>query len=74
MIYPAPLSSGDRVAVTAPSSGVLPALHGRLDVVLGHLRAQGFELVEGCCLRDEVASASAPADERAAELMAQRAG
>ena len=70
MIYPAPLRSGDRVAVTAPSSGVLPALHARLDVVLGHLRAQGFRVTEGRCLRDEVASASAPADERAAELMA----
>ena len=70
MIYPAPLRSGDRVAVTAPSSGVLPALHARLDVVLGHLRAQGFRVTEGRCLRAEVASASAPAHERAVELMA----
>lgn len=70
MIYPAPLRPGARIAVTAPSSGVQPALHARLDLVLAHLRAQGFEVVEGRCLRDEVASASAPADERAAELMA----
>ena len=70
MIYPAPLFPGARIAVTAPSSGVQPALHARLGLVLAHLRAQGFEIVEGHCLRNEVASASAPADERAAELMA----
>lgn len=70
MIYPAPLLPGARIAVTAPSSGVQPALHARLNLVLANLRAQGFQVVEGLCLRNEVASASAPADERAAELMA----
>jgi len=70
MIYPAPLLPGARIAVTAPSSGVQPALHARLDLVLGHLRAQGFSVVEGSCLRNETASASAPADQRAEELMA----
>lgn len=67
--YPAPLSRGARIGVTAPSSGVLPPLHRRLELVLGHLRAQGFEVEEGQCLRDEQHSASASADERAAELM-----
>lgn len=67
--YPAPLKPGDRIAVTAPSSGVPAALHPRLDRVLGHLRAQGFAVEEGRCLRDEVRSASASADARAAELM-----
>lgn len=69
-IYPAPLQPGSRIAVTAPSSGVEPPLHARLDLVLGHLRAQGFVVEEGCCLRDERHSASASADERATELMA----
>jgi muramoyltetrapeptide carboxypeptidase LdcA involved in peptidoglycan recycling len=67
--YPAPLRAGDRIVVTAPSSGVEPPLHRRLNLVIGHLRAQGFVVEEGRCLRDERASASAPADERAAELM-----
>lgn len=67
---PAPLVPGARIVVTAPSSGVLPPLHRRLDLVLAHLRAQGFVVEEGRCLRDERRSASAPADERAAELMA----
>lgn len=69
--YPAPLGPGSRIVVTAPSSGVLPALHARLDLNIGHLRSQGFVVEEGRCLRDEQRSASAPAAERAAELMQQ---
>ena len=68
--YPAPLKRGDLIAVTAPSSGVPQALHARLDLVLEHLRSQGFRVEEGHCLRDEVRSASASAEARAAELMA----
>jgi muramoyltetrapeptide carboxypeptidase len=67
--YPAPLVAGARIAVTAPSSGVEPPCHARLDLALGHLRAQGFIVEEGRCLRAEVQDASAPADVRAAELM-----
>ena len=69
VIYPAPLRPGGRVVVSAPSSGVQPSLHARLDLALAHLRAQGFVVEEGQCLRDERQSASAPAAERAAELM-----
>ena len=68
--YPPPLTPGALIAVAAPSSGVEPSLHRRLDIVLQHLRDQGFRVEEGRCLRDEVDSASAPPDERAAELMA----
>lgn len=67
--YPKPLSPGDVIVVTAPSSGVEPALHRRLDLVLDHLRAQGFVVEEGVCLREEIRSASASAGARAAELM-----
>ena len=68
-IYPSPLHPGARIAVTAASSGVLPALHPRLDLVVGHLRTQGFDVVEDQCLRGECLSASAPPDAPAAELM-----
>jgi len=68
-LYPAPLRPGSRIAVTAPSSGVRPPLHPRLDLNLAHLRAQGFDVEEGHCLRDEHLSASASADVRATELM-----
>ena len=67
--YPRPLTAGSRIAVTAPSSGVLPPLHPRLDLNLAQLRVQGFIVEEGLCLRDEHMSASASAASRAAELM-----
>ena len=67
--YPSPLKVGSRIAVTAPSSGVEPPLHPRLNLNIAHLRAQGFIVEEGQCLRNEHASASAAADVRAAELM-----
>lgn len=67
--YPAPLVAGSRVAVTAPSSGVEPPLHRRLDLVIGHLRAQGFQVEQGRCLREQWQGASASANERAAEWM-----
>ncbi|MCU7372321.1 hypothetical protein PEC18_15975 [Paucibacter sp. O1-1] len=35
------------IAVTAPSSGVPAPLHARLDLVIEHLRAQGYRVVEG---------------------------
>jgi muramoyltetrapeptide carboxypeptidase len=66
--YPPPLLPGARIAVTAPSSGVEAPLHARLDLVLAHLRASGFVIEEGNCLREQRASASAGADERAADL------
>jgi muramoyltetrapeptide carboxypeptidase LdcA involved in peptidoglycan recycling len=67
-IYPAALRRGSRIAVTAPSSGVQAALHARLDLVIANLRAQGFDVEEGSCLRDESQGASALAADRAAEL------
>jgi muramoyltetrapeptide carboxypeptidase len=69
LLYPKPLARGARIAVTAPSSGVLPALHPRLNLALQNLRDQGFVVEEGHCLRDDKNSVSAPAAERAAELM-----
>jgi len=66
--FPRPLRPGDRIAVTAPSSGVSGDALPRLDLVLQHLRDQGYGVVEGQCLRDERFDASAPAAQRAAEL------
>ncbi|MEO5732225.1 MAG: S66 peptidase family protein [Rubrivivax sp.] len=67
--YPEPLRPGARIAVTAPSSGVPARLQARLDLNLAHLRAQGFVVDEGVCLRDQQRGASAAAAARAAELM-----
>jgi muramoyltetrapeptide carboxypeptidase len=64
--YPRPLRPGDRVGVTAPSSGVPAGLRPRLDFAIRVLGERGFEVVRGDCLLGDLVSA--PAAERAAEL------
>lgn len=68
ILFPRPLRAGDRIAVTAPSAGVEAALHPRLDLALGYLRAAGFDIVEGRCLRRSAKEVSGPARERVADL------
>jgi muramoyltetrapeptide carboxypeptidase len=65
--YPAPLSPGDRVGVTSPSSGVPEEMRARLDVAVRTVEARGYEVVVGACM-DGTSHVSAPAAERAAEL------
>jgi muramoyltetrapeptide carboxypeptidase LdcA involved in peptidoglycan recycling len=67
--YPAPLRPGDRIGVTAPSSGVPADLRPRLDVCVADLRRRGYDVVVGECMDGE-GVVSAPAAERAAELTA----
>ncbi len=67
--YPKPLQKGSTIAITAPSSGVAPQMHQRLNLVLQHLHQQGFRVVEGECLRANERHVSAPKKQRAAELM-----
>ncbi len=67
--YPAPLQPGDLVGVTAPSSGVPDQLRPRLDFCVADLRRRGYGVVVGECM-DGAGVVSAPAAERAAELMA----
>lgn len=67
--YPEPLAAGDRIGVTAPSSGVPAALLPRLEVCLDVLRQRGYEVVVGDCM-DGDALVSAPPQQRADELMA----
>lgn len=69
MKLPNPLRPGAVIGVTAASSGVEPDQHDRLDLALEMLRNRGFEVVEGKCLRGHYKNTSAPATERAAELM-----
>ena len=67
--YPAPLLAGDRIGVTAPSSGVSAGLVARLEFCLDFLRGRGFQVVVGDCM-DGARYVSAPAKDRAAELTA----
>ncbi len=66
--FPRPLFSGDLIAIVAPSSGVRPAMHARLDAAIEFLRARGLRVIEGKSLRDQTKGASASAAERAEEL------
>lgn len=67
--FPKPLKPGDLIAVTAPSSGVPSPLQARLDLVLSYVRAKGYRIIEGQCLRHEHKDASAPKADRARELV-----
>lgn len=67
--YPRPLRPGDRVGVTSPSSGVGKELRARLDVAVRDVEARGYEVVVGRCM-DGAGHLSAPAADRAGELMA----
>jgi len=67
--FPKPLLVGDLIAVTAPSSGVSRPAIARLEVVLSHVRSQGYRVIEGECLRGQHKDASAPPAQRAHELM-----
>ena len=68
--YPKPLRPGALIAVTAPSSGVSGPALARLDLVLDHLRTQGYRVVEGKCLRSEHKNSSATKQDRASEFAA----
>ncbi|MGA5822704.1 S66 family peptidase [Kitasatospora sp. NPDC094028] len=70
--FPRPLRPGDLIGVTSPSSGLVPALHARLDVAVRTVRDRGYRVVVGDCM-DGSRHVSAPAAERAAELTAMLA-
>jgi muramoyltetrapeptide carboxypeptidase len=65
--FPQPLKPGDRIGVTAPSSGVAESIRARLDFAAAGLRAKGYDVVMGECL-DGSRHISAPSADRAREL------
>jgi muramoyltetrapeptide carboxypeptidase LdcA involved in peptidoglycan recycling len=66
---PKALEPGDVIGVTAPSSGVGRRLLARYEACVASIRARGFRVREGGCLFSD-GIVSAPAEDRAAELMA----
>jgi muramoyltetrapeptide carboxypeptidase LdcA involved in peptidoglycan recycling len=64
---PRRLRPGDRIGVTAPSSGVADPLMPRLEFAVAGLRAKGYDVTLGRCTGVR-GPTSAPAPERAAEL------
>jgi muramoyltetrapeptide carboxypeptidase LdcA involved in peptidoglycan recycling len=67
--YPSALRPGERIGVTAPSSGVASKHRPRLNFCVDFLRNKGFDVVVGSCI-DGTSYVSAPAADRAAELSA----
>ncbi len=66
--FPAPLRPGDRVGVTSPSTGVGEQERARLEHAVEAVRSRGYDVVIGACM-DGTSHVSAPARDRAAELM-----
>ena len=69
VVFPRPLRPGDRIGVTAPSSGVEEALRPRMLAGVAALEQRGYQVVLGDCL-DGTGPTSAPKQQRAAELTA----
>src|SRR4051794_905680 len=67
MRFPRPLRPGDRIGVTAPSSGVAAPMWARLDVAVHALGERGYDVVLGDCVGID-GVVSAPKEHRAAEL------
>lgn len=67
LTFPASLTLGDRIGVTAPSAGVEGAGARRIEFCVDWLRDAGYDVVVGDCM-DGSGITSAPARARAAEL------
>src|SRR6478735_6636555 len=72
MYFPRPLEPGDKIGVTAPSSGVPESMKARFDVAVRALEERGHDVVVGACLGTP-SVVSAPKEQRAAELSAMLA-
>ncbi|MFD0895700.1 LD-carboxypeptidase [Luteolibacter ambystomatis] len=69
ILYPEPLVQGRVIGVTATSSGVEAPSHiQRLELIEAQLRAEGYEVIEGKCLRGDHKHVSGSAAERAADF------
>ena len=67
--FPAPLTPGDKIGVTAPSAGAEGPGLERISFCVDWLRTAGYDVVVGDCM-DGTGITSAPAADRAAELTA----
>ncbi|AJI26356.1 LD-carboxypeptidase (plasmid) [Bacillus cereus] len=66
--YPTPLRKGNKIAVTAPSSGVEQSLHTLLTKAKKNVEKEGFYVIEGDTIWTESKSKSTSKDKRAKEL------
>ncbi|CAM3906116.1 Microcin C7 self-immunity protein MccF [Vibrio aerogenes CECT 7868] len=69
MKYPRPLQHGSTIAITAFSAGIAKQHLARFQVVRENLLSAGFNVIAGECLYGQTKHVSAPARQRADELM-----
>ncbi len=62
ILYSAPLARGDAIGVTAPSSGVAPAMRARFDFCVEHAQSHGYAVKLGQCLFSEGIVSASTAD------------
>ncbi len=67
--FPRTLKAGMTIGITAPSGGVKPEFHPRLELGINFLKSRGFRVVEGNCLRSEFKHVSGTKEERADDFM-----
>src|SRR5699024_6771917 len=67
--YPKPLKTGDKIGVTAPSSGVEEHLHLLLHKAKENVEKAGFKVIAGDTIWTEDKATSAPKEKRAEELI-----
>ena len=68
-IYPEALKKNSKIGITGPSGGVHERFSERYNLALNHLIDQGYEIVEGRCLKGEFKHVSGPKHERAEDFM-----
>ena len=69
MIKPNRLRKGDTIAIIAPSSGLAAKYPHRLNNAESFLKSQGYKIKEFSCTRKNNGWESAPAEERAKDIM-----
>jgi len=67
--FPKPLTKGDTIAVTAPSSGVEVQMHGVLKKALQNVEKMGFKVIFGETVWTEKKARSDTKEKRAGEFM-----
>lgn len=67
--YPKPLEIGNKIGVTAPSSGVEEHLHILLHKAKENVEKEGFKVIEGDTIWTEYRATSASKEKRAEEFV-----
>ncbi len=69
LIKPKKLEKGDTIAIISPSGGLAALVPHRLDNAINFLKEQGYNTKEFSCTRKNNGWESAPAEERAKDIM-----